>query len=230
MCTWRLPITKRSSHLSSRFWLLHIRTLTRFRTTEWSLSILVTLQGVWQLLSISSRLASGKLTMQVRVSGTLWDTTSRRWLTPAGQRYREFGEDIRNLAINLDLLFDVLQRARYQAGTSERTSRYISPVFGSDTPASQQVLGNFRETIDACGHMLNDQTYFQKCDGFVSSIYRYDQIDPEVQRLRERIAFHNIKVLTFSTNSWRYDFVNSLVSYRFLSKSWIRELSFHQPL
>jgi len=120
---------------------------------------------------------------------------AKGWLTPADQKYREFGEDIRNLAINLDLLSDVIQRAQYLAGTFDRASRYINPVLEVDTAAAQQVLGNFRETLNDCGYLLNDERYFQKCDGFVSNISLYYQIDPEVQKLRERIFFHNIKVI-----------------------------------
>lgn len=94
----------------------------------------------------------------------------------------------------------MIQRAQYYAGAFDSASRYICPVLEVDTAAAHQVLGNFRETLNDCGHLLNDQRYFQKCDGFVSNIYRYCQIDPEVQQLRERISLHNIKVTPRGTD------------------------------
>ncbi|KAH8649407.1 hypothetical protein BGZ60DRAFT_520732 [Tricladium varicosporioides] len=87
------------------------------------------------------------------------------------------------------------KRAQYRAGNSDRASRHMYPVIGGDTSAAQRVLGNFRETLKHCGNLLNDQRHFQKCDGFVSTINQYCQIDPEVQTLKERIFIHNIKGL-----------------------------------
>jgi hypothetical protein len=111
----------------------------------------------------------------------------------ADQKYREFGEDIRNLAINLSLLSQVIRRAEQQAGSSKRANLSTNPGFRANA-ASTQVLGNFKETLNDCQSLLSDETYFHKCDEFVSDISWYQQIDPEVQKLRERIAFHNIKV------------------------------------
>jgi len=70
----------------------------------------------------------------------------------------------------------------------------MSLVLGVDL-VTQEIFGNFKETLNDCERLLNDQRYFQKHHGFVSNIYSHHQIDPEMQKLRERIAFHNIKVI-----------------------------------
>jgi hypothetical protein len=116
-------------------------------------------------------------------------------LISADQKYREFGEDIRSLAINLSLLSQVVRRAEQQAGSLKRASRSTKPGSGANA-ASVQVLGNFKETLNDCQSLLSDETYFQKSDEFVSNVSWYHQIDPEIQKLREKIAFHNIKVTT----------------------------------
>lgn len=107
-------------------------------------------------------------------------------LTPSVPKYRDFGEDIRLLAINLDLICYVVQRAQNLAVPFNEANIYTSE--------ESQVLGNFRDTLSECEHLLNDQRFFTKCDGFVSDVSFYYQIDDEVQRLRDQIALHNIKV------------------------------------
>jgi hypothetical protein len=107
-------------------------------------------------------------------------------LTPPGQKYRDFGEDIRLLAINLDLISSIVQQAQSQAATFNAVSRLV--------PAAHQVLGNFRETLNDCDRLLDDQRYVMKHDGFVSNVSFYYQNDSEVQNMRDRITLHNIKV------------------------------------
>jgi hypothetical protein len=116
-------------------------------------------------------------------------------LTSADQKYREFGDDVRNLAINLDLLYVVIKRAEQLGESLVEINRFTKPGLGADA-ASRQVLGDFVCTLNDCRHLLDDEKYFQKYEDFVTSINWYNQIDPEVQKLRERIAFHNIKVIS----------------------------------
>ena len=103
--------------------------------------------------------------------------------TLSGPKYRDFGEDIRLLAINLDLTCYVVQRAQN-----------LAAVFNTILVQEHQVLGNFKETLSDCERLLDDQRFFTKCDGVVSDVSFYYQIDDEVQKLRDRIALHNIKI------------------------------------
>ncbi len=103
----------------------------------------------------------------------------------------------------MDTIFKVVESAQRAAGTivkrrqyTERGSQKSSPVPGSS------ILANYRETLGDCERLLNDQRYFQRRGGFVVSINWYDQIDPEVQKLRSRIACHNIKVFHLVANCY----------------------------
>jgi hypothetical protein len=152
--------------------------------------------------------------MQVRLTdNSSSDKSLKDDLTPSGQKYRDFVEDIRLLAINLNLISSIVQQAQNQAATFNVVSR---PV-----PVAHQVLGNFRETLTDCEYLLDDQRYFTKHDGFVSNISFYYQIDPEVQKLRDRIALHNIKVNRIHNEQIKRqrDETNHLASYPFLSRS-----------
>jgi hypothetical protein len=109
-------------------------------------------------------------------------------LTHPDRQYRQFGEDVQSLANNLDILSNVLDRAKTRSG-----SRAFPQSF-EGLKNLTRILGNFRETLDDCEKLLDNQASFEKRDGFVQNIVYYQQVAPEVQILRDRIAFHNIKV------------------------------------
>lgn len=95
---------------------------------------------------------------------------------------------IRKLAINLDLLSNVWQRAHYQTGLPGKGAQYSSPEL------EIQILGSFKGSISACEKLLSDGRYFQRSGGFMKNLCWYTQVEPEVQKLGEHIACHNIKV------------------------------------
>jgi hypothetical protein len=113
-------------------------------------------------------------------------------LTASDPSYKEFGEDIRKLAINLDLLLNVLQRAEYQGGPPNQTRQNPGPG------AEDQVLGDFKGTLNDCEILLNNQRFFQRSGGFVKNLCWYSQVEPEVRNIRERMTCLNIKVLSMS--------------------------------
>ncbi|KAN0075078.1 hypothetical protein V8E54_007689 [Elaphomyces granulatus] len=154
----------------------------------------------------------------VAVAQRLYSTGFRN-VNNANQKYRDFGEDIRLLAINLDLISNIVQRAQDQAAVLKGNNPIYQPA-----PAEHQILGNFRETLNDCESLLDDQRYFAKRDGFVSNVSFYYQIDPEVQKLRGRIAVHNIKVNRSPSEEIKgeKEKINLLASYQFLSRSLTR--------
>lgn len=109
-------------------------------------------------------------------------------MTAADPSYNELGEEIRKLAINLDLLSNVWQRAHYQTGLPGKGAQHAS------ASRETQILGSFQGSISACEKLLGDGRYFQRSGGFVNNLCWYPQIEPEVQKLKESIACHNIKV------------------------------------
>jgi len=113
-------------------------------------------------------------------------------LTASDPSYKEFGEDIRKLAINLDVLLNVLQRAEHQGGPPNQARQYLGP----DTDG--QILGDFKGTLNDCENLLNNQRFFQRSGGFVKNICLYSQVELEIQKIRERITCFNIKVVSIS--------------------------------
>jgi len=118
----------------------------------------------------------------------------------------------------MDLTSDVVQRAQQQAATFSVASQYIQ----EPEPATHEVLCNFGETLKDCESLLDNRHYFTKRNGFVTEVHFYYEIDTEVQKLRDRIGFHNIKVNGVPNGEIRRqkEEINPAASYRFLSKSW----------
>ncbi|KUJ21640.1 uncharacterized protein LY89DRAFT_767791 [Mollisia scopiformis] len=123
----------------------------------------------------------------------LYEVGFQKASNPSPQ-YHAFGQEIRSLAINLDILSDVIKRAHYDAGASfERTqygARSKRPMPGSS------ILTGFGDTLGDCCRLLNDQRYFHKIGRFVTSITWYLQIDPEVRAMKERLSCQNMKLST----------------------------------
>jgi hypothetical protein len=161
----------------------------------------------WQQLSACTASVSRKSTMQVRVPKR--KRICKTLLTSSGQKYKDFGEELRLLAINLDLTCYVVQLAQGHAAAIGY------PSFEQE----HQVLGNFRETLSDCECLLDDQRFFTKCDGFVSDVSFYYQIDDVVQKLRDRIALHNINVNRILKTKRSKKKANRATSYPFFSKS-----------
>jgi hypothetical protein len=89
----------------------------------------------------------------------------------------------------LDLLADVVWQARQQTTTAEDINRDSK---SQDT--IHQILGNFSATLNDCESLLCEERYFMKHEGFVSRINYTAEIDPEVQRLRNKITYHTVEV------------------------------------
>lgn len=151
----------------------------------------VNLDDVLEALTISQNVYKLGFRNASNLSKSLWRTSSGSLeaLTIVDPSYKSFGEDIRQLAINLDLLSNVLQRAHSHAGAPEKARQSSSPGFDN------QVLGDLKGTISTCDILLNDQRHFQRSGGFVNNLCWYTHIEPEIAILSERITCHNIKVV-----------------------------------
>lgn len=63
-----------------------------------------------------------------------------------------------------------------------------------DTKSLTDIIGNFQLTLEECRSWLNDDSKFRKKDGFITNIIYNLNVDPQVVRLTERLAFHSTKV------------------------------------
>ena len=74
----------------------------------------------------------------------------------------------------------------------------LSPAEHSwDLKSLLKICGDFRKTIRECETLLGDRSKFGRGrSGFVFNIQWNLTIEPEVMRLKDRVAFHNIKIAT----------------------------------
>ena len=69
------------------------------------------------------------------------------------------------------------------------------------TACLTQVLGDFNETLQGCFQLLDDKSVYATQQGFLYNIQWYIRVKDDVEQLRDRIAFLNIKVSVFLTVS-----------------------------
>lgn len=64
-----------------------------------------------------------------------------------------------------------------------------------DLKTLPQICGDFRKTLNDCSQLLNDNKKFGRGrGGFIYNVQWNLTIEPDVTRLRDRVAFHNVKV------------------------------------
>ncbi len=88
---------------------------------------------------------------------------------------------------NLNNLASVITRA--QTGCMATSRKWSATSRGLN-----QILGNFEETLRDCCQLLEDKSSYGKHRGFVYNLQWYIFVKEEVEMLRDRIAFLNIKV------------------------------------
>lgn len=98
--------------------------------------------------------------------------------------------DIYYLAKNLDKLGKVIQEVSKQVFSPSPQEH------AWDLKSLSQICGDFEKTLKDCEKLLKDGNKFEKGrGGFIYNIQWNLTIEPEVARLRDRVAFHNIKVM-----------------------------------
>lgn len=106
--------------------------------------------------------------------------------------YLEFGVAIQNLAQNLDSIEKIIQNAERQL--RERRLRDFGPD-PFDLNAFDQIVGDYAATLGECNTLLaNNKKYRRDRQGFVHNIIWNLNVNPAVVRLKDKIAFHNVKV------------------------------------
>lgn len=80
-----------------------------------------------------------------------------------------------------------------------------------DLKSLLQICGDFRKTLNECQRLLGDTAKFERGrDNFIYNIRWNLSLEPQVSTLRDRVAFHNIKV-TISPQTHLYVIqINSL--------------------
>lgn len=110
------------------------------------------------------------------------------------KQYIEFGVAIQNLGKNLEKVQSVTKNARDQLQRG-RLQRFDDEEL-LDSKSLDQILGNYGKTLADCEKLLLDKSKFRHDSrNVIQNIVWNIEIEPEVKRLRDRLAFHNVKIL-----------------------------------
>ena len=97
--------------------------------------------------------------------------------------------DIQYLAKNLQQLSQVIRDVTKQVPSLSADDHKW------DLKALPHICGDFKKTLNDCNTFLKDESKFsQGRGGFIYNFQWNLLIEPEVARLKDRVAFHNIKV------------------------------------
>ncbi|KAK1997603.1 hypothetical protein LX36DRAFT_578104 [Colletotrichum falcatum] len=125
----------------------------------------------------------GKLAWDVYTFG--WDKDFN-----ATRQYAEFGRDVRGLAENLDILTRVVNKA----DQSLQQERVFKPLRW-DPLSLEEIIGDYKETLNECRNLITDNNRYRLSSGPLRNIEWNVLVAPAADRLRERIALHNSKIL-----------------------------------
>jgi hypothetical protein len=102
--------------------------------------------------------------------------------------YKEFGENISNLALNLGDLWKVIEFIREDGIPPALNSVYFDSL--------RDIIGNYQQTLQDCDKLLKDNAKFRLRGGFIHNIIWNVTVASDIQGLKDRLAYLNIKLLT----------------------------------
>ncbi|KAF2114097.1 hypothetical protein BDV96DRAFT_109269 [Lophiotrema nucula] len=107
------------------------------------------------------------------------------------QKFVEFGDAL--LALNENLT-TIKNTVKVLDSDLERKRVGIYGPCRYNLASLENIIGNFRLTLDECDRWLNDRKRFHQSDGVITNILYNINTDPQVVHMTERIAFHNVKI------------------------------------
>ncbi|OJD25607.1 hypothetical protein ACJ73_03018 [Blastomyces percursus] len=111
-----------------------------------------------------------------------------------GTQYKEFANDVRSLATNLENIYRVASNATFQLETSP-LGRSIDSKQLWDLSSLNEILGDYHETLRHCEKLLRDNYRYNNASDPRRGISWNSFVQPDVDRLRSRISLHNLKIL-----------------------------------
>jgi len=115
----------------------------------------------------------------------------------AAHQYRNFGDDIKGLAENLNNITNVVENAKITwAQHSLRMGRSrFSPVQKDwDFSSLREIIGDYHKTLADCKTLLEENHEFRKNRNAAYNIEWNVVIQPKVDHLRKRLESHNSKI------------------------------------
>ncbi|KAK3389244.1 hypothetical protein B0H63DRAFT_518480 [Podospora didyma] len=118
------------------------------------------------------------------------------WLKQDAQgQYLDFWDEVKTLEQSLLTLFAVMRevQGKFPGECSQQSSAAAQGL--------TQVLGGFQDTLAECWKLLSKRQNYSEGRGAISNLKWYLFVKDDLDRLRDRIAFHNIKFFVDSTSS-----------------------------
>ncbi|EON66548.1 hypothetical protein W97_05793 [Coniosporium apollinis CBS 100218] len=128
----------------------------------------------------------------LRGSKLAWELYNLGWNQDlqASTQYNDFGNDVRNLGSNLDAILEVVQNASQQTSRNERRRDAIN----WDLSSIKEIIGDYERTLHDTRQVLHENKQFSHGRNALVNIEWNINVMPRVNRLRERISFHNSKI------------------------------------
>jgi hypothetical protein len=102
--------------------------------------------------------------------------------------YNEFGENVKHLELNLRDLQKIIE----SISTNGMTQRLDLVYFDSLC----DIIGDYRRTLEDCDNLLRDKAKFRWRGDFIHNIIWNYTVALDIQGLKDRLAYLNIKILT----------------------------------
>ena len=102
--------------------------------------------------------------------------------------YEEFGENISHLALNLGDLQKVIGFISKDSMPQSLGSEYFDSLWN--------IIGNYEATLQDCDNLLRDKAKFRWRGDFIHNIIWNVTVASDIQGLKDRLAYLNIKLLT----------------------------------
>ncbi|KAM0333945.1 hypothetical protein ACHAQA_000962 [Verticillium albo-atrum] len=109
----------------------------------------------------------------------------------ATRQYAEFGRDVRGLAENLNILSRVVAQATQSLCEQ---GAYNTPVRWDETTLVE-IIGDYRQTLQECYELVEANRRYRIGGGPIRNIEWNVLVQPNAERLRQRLLLHNSKVI-----------------------------------
>jgi hypothetical protein len=108
----------------------------------------------------------------------------------SARQYAEFGEDIKDLAQNLDKIRNVVQNAFDLLQT--HGGSVTTPI--SDVSSLNEIIGSYNTTLYECQRLLDKNKDYRQGESALANVEWNILVQPTAQVLRQKIMIHNSKV------------------------------------
>ena len=111
------------------------------------------------------------------------------------KQYTEFGRDVRGLSENLYTLAEVVERARASLMNNSQVPMHNAVVRCHES-SLEEIIGDYKSTLRECYDLIRSNQRYYRTNA-MRNIEWNVLIQPNADRLRQRILLHNSKIFHF---------------------------------